>query len=341
MRKKPYVLQFLLCILGMLFLIIDSKTAVRSAAEAIELCIMSVVPALFPLMVLSSLLVSILHAFRIPILEPIGKLCGIPKGAEVFFLVGVLGGYPVGASCISQAWKDGSLPKASAERLLGFCSNAGPPFIFGICGALFADPVVGWALWGTHIISAMISGMILPRNADGYMLVSKRTPISIQETIRRCVGTMAQICGWVVMFRVLTGFLDRWLLWLAPNELRTMLLGCLELTNGCLEMRSISSEGLRFVICNAMLAAGGLCVFMQTSSAVGKLGVGMYIPGKLLHCATSILVSILLQPILFGQCLSAGELALPGLLLGLLLSLFIPMMGIYKKSGSILLHNRL
>ena len=70
---------------GLLFamtaLILDSRCAAGSARDAIELCIGTLIPVLFPLFVLSAMLVPALGALRMPRLS---KILGFPEGGGGF-----------------------------------------------------------------------------------------------------------------------------------------------------------------------------------------------------------------------------------------------------------------
>ena len=111
------------------------------------------------------------------------------------------------------------------------------------------------------------------------------------------MGIMGVVCGWIVLFRVVIAFLDRWILWLFPTEVRVALIGLLELSNGCWELRTIASVPVRFLLCGGMIAVGGLCVSMQTASVTPGLSLRYYALGKLVQLGTSLIVgsSILLR----------------------------------------------
>ena len=137
--------------IGILLLILDSRTALTGAKEAIDLCISSVIPSIFPFLVLSGILTPAICGLNVPILRPLSRILGIPAGSEGIFLTGILGGYPTGAQAVHQAWQRGQLNKEDAQRMLAFCSNSGPSFLFGILGAKFPVFWMLWALWGIHI----------------------------------------------------------------------------------------------------------------------------------------------------------------------------------------------
>ena len=115
---KRRILPGVVAALGMLILILDTKTALWGATQGIDLCIRSVIPSLFPFFLLSGILVKSLMGAKLPLLRPVGRLLGIPKGAEALLISGFLGGYPVGAKCIRDAWNRGGISKQDAERML-------------------------------------------------------------------------------------------------------------------------------------------------------------------------------------------------------------------------------
>ena len=283
---------------AMTLLILDAKTALSGASDGLELCIRVVLPSLFPFIFLSVLLTGSLSGRRIPWLEPLGRLCGIPAGAEGLLAVGLMGGYPAGAQSIAQAYRNGSLSRTDAHRMLGFCSNAGPSFLFGILGTVF-EPAALWALWGIHILSAILTGMLLPGRSMRRISENEGTSPTLPESLERSLKTMASVCGWVILFRVLLAFARRWFLWLLPPDGQILFSGLLELTNGCCLLPEASGPGARFVLASALLAFGGICVCLQTVSVTADLGTGQYFPGKRLQTTISLLLSLPAQRLLY------------------------------------------
>ena len=277
--------------LGMLVLILDSQTALQGAAEGIDLCIRSVIPSLFPFFLLSGILVKSLIGTRFPLLRPVGRMLGIPEGADSLLLSGFLGGYPVGAKSIRDAWACGSLSTEDAHRMLAFCCNAGPAFLFGIAAPLISGRATGWALWAIHIFSAVIIGLFLPgKSTDRVVLRQSATP-GITQHLLDSLKVTAQVCGWIVVFRIILNYLDRWFLWYFPVWGQVSIQGILELAIGCLSLAAISSEEIRFLMCSAMLSFGGCCVALQTRSVTPGLSLKSYFMGKLGQTILSILFS--------------------------------------------------
>ena len=265
---------------AMLLLILDGKTAVRGIYEGIQLCLNSLLPALFPFSVLSILITGSIIGKKIPILAPVCRFCRIPAGCESLFAVGILGGYPVGAQNVMIAFRDGKIPEADARRMAVFCNNAGPSFIFGILGPLFPSPVYLWLLWGIQILSGLITGRLMPGGSrNPQMMQDARVP-SATEAIQIAAKGMVHICSCVVLFRMVLEFLLHWILWYFPSVIQVMISGLLELSNGCLMLYSVESAKLRFILAAVLLSFGGLCVRMQTVSVCDGLDLKSYLPWK-------------------------------------------------------------
>ncbi len=276
-------------------LILDSKTAISGAADGVDLCIRTLIPSLFPFLVICAMLTAGLSGFSVSFLRPLGRLCKIPSGSESLLLIGFIGGYPVGAANIAQAYRSGRLTQEDAQRMLGFCSNAGPSFLFGILAPLFDSPAIPWILWMIHLLSAILVAVLLPGTCNRISLITSETHLSFPKALEQGTKTMALICGWVILFRILLTFLNRWIFCFFPIPAQILLSGVLELSNGCIQLANIQTQGLAFIIASVMLAQGGLCVAMQTRSVTAGLSLKAYFPGKLLQSGFSFLLCLPFQ----------------------------------------------
>jgi len=112
------------------------------------------------------------------------------------------------------------------------------------------------------------------------------------SVILSAAKAMCLVCCWVILFRILIVFLKEWFLWMLPQWAQVLLMGMLELTNGCCELQLISNVQLRFVLCSCMLAFGGVCVLLQTISVTKGLSLVWYLKGKLQQTVFSLLLSL-------------------------------------------------
>lgn len=334
MKKAPKILIGFLASFGMLALILDSRTALTGAADGIDLCLKTVIPALFPFFVLSQLLTGAISGTGIAVLRPLGKLCGIPAGAESILIAGLTGGYPVGAQCIAHAHLSGRLSKSDAQRMLGFCNNAGPAFIFGMSGILFENVYAPPLLWVIHILSAVATAAILPGKSTAQITPLREDPNRQGHVLYSSMRGMATVCGWVIIFRVIIAIAQRWFLWLLPPNIRIFIIGCFELTNGYIGLTGIPNDLQRFALASIFLALGGLCVGMQTISIIGQAGLtpGSYFPGKLIQAAISAAMAIPVASSLFSNTLSSKAYGMAALII----ALSVTATKILKNSSSIL-----
>ena len=107
----------------------------EAVRQGVALCGRSVIPSLFPFFVTVSFAVacgffSLLRQLRLPL------------NAAVF-LLGAVGGYPVGGRTVGELYRAGTISRRQAEALLLYCNNAGPSFILSIAGAGVRQPAGG------------------------------------------------------------------------------------------------------------------------------------------------------------------------------------------------------
>lgn len=273
---------------AMTILILDSRIALEGARKGLDLCLQTVIPSLFPFLMLSNLLLDGFSGTSLPILQTLAKACAIPQGLESILIPAFLGGYPVGAQSVAQAWRDGRIERKDARRLLAFCNNVGPSFLFGIVGTMFTKRYLVWLLWGIQIGSALAWGYLTAGEEPTSAASQPERVGSIPSALTNALKAMGSICGWVILFRVLIAFLQRWFLWLLPEPVQILLIGLLELSNGCCLLGKIGDENLRFLLCCGMLSFGGICVILQTASVAGDLGMDSYLKGKLVQLIFSL-----------------------------------------------------
>lgn len=275
----------------MLVLIFDSRTALSGGTQGVELCLRTVIPSLFPFLFLSGFFSSAFAGTKLGGLTILGRVFSLPTGAEYLLIPAFLGGYPIGAQAVAQAYGSGGMRRDQAERLLAYCSNAGPAFLFGMVINQFGFKYMTWVIWAIQILSAWTASAFFGIR-DSRPSAEKSPALQSSFGMESAVWAMLKICGWIVLFRIVAAFLERWFLWAVPAWLRVTIIGLLELANGCCCLNLIVDEGVRFVICNLLLAFGGLCVAYQTASVCGELKLRDYLAGKLLQgTAASILAA--------------------------------------------------
>lgn len=280
--------------------------ATEYARNGLRLCAMVVIPSLLPFFVLSSLL----SALGLPQLlgrlfeKPMRALFKVSGEGLTPLLLGLTGGYPVGAAALAALVREGRLSREEGERLLPVCNNTGPAFIIGAAGVgVFGSTRWGVLLYICHLLAALTLGVLFSRkqvhetDAPPPPQPSADLLQALPDSVRTAATQMLSLCGFVVFFAVITGLLDELglLSSLAADlslrlgwELgacRALLTGILELSGGIGAMRGLSPTASHLALAAFLLGFGGISVHCQTLSAVEGSGMksARHTVGRLLH----------------------------------------------------------
>ena len=215
-------------------------------------------------------------------------------------LLGLVGGYPVGARTAAELVRRGELSPAEGARLLTFCNNAGPAFAIGVAGvSVFGSTRTGAWLYLLHCAAALLTGLLfcrrpLPVTAMPKRPVPPQTGLTGQflRAVEGAVSAMARVCGFVVFFLVLLRLAEGLI-----GPLPPLAAGVLELTNGILRL---TPDRRGFVTSAALLGWGGLSVHCQTAAVTAGSGISLrlYLPAKAVQAALSAGLAALLAPYL-------------------------------------------
>ncbi len=300
-------------LLMLLSLIGFPAQAVSAARDGVELCLNVILPSLFPFFVLSTLCVELglvqgLGRLLEGLMYPLFRVNGACSGA---FLLGIVGGYPVGARTAIELYQNGQCSRSEAERLLSFCNNSGPAFILGVVGAgIFSSSAAGLWLYGAHVLASVLVGLLFrfyggpEPSRSGPHATEIRTVGFAQAftgSVKSAFSATLNICGFVIFFTVLirmlflTGIISAlaggltWLLGglkMPQAWAESLLSGAIEMTSGVWSLRDVAGDmGDKLCMAAFILGWAGLSVHCQVLSFIGSSGLSTrtYFLGKLLH----------------------------------------------------------
>lgn len=302
-------------------LIIFPDAAKNSAIDGIILCGELIIPSLFPFFVVSSMMSELGIARALGnFLSPVSnKLFGASGFETAAFIIGVTGGYPVGASFISDLRRKGDIGSAEASRMLVFCNNSGPAFIIGAAGiGVFHSASAGLLLYASHILAALIAAVLFRKKekaATYERIGADCVPISeaLTKAVKGSVTAILSVCGFVVAFSVLTGLLDAAgafsvltgrLSVLFGTELhfsRALLTGFLELGNGIGSMEGLAVSPLNLALAAFLLGWGGISVHFQTFSVISGTDIktARYMIGRFFIALLGAVIALLSAVVFF------------------------------------------
>ncbi len=309
-KIKIFGLCCAVCLITYLFLLYPN-IASSGVSTGLSLCSTVLIPSLFPFMVLSSF--ALASGADYPIVRLFGKgavkLLRLPARSVSIFLFSLLGGYPIGPKLIASSVENGELNEHQAQRMLSFCSNAGPAFVvsavgFGILGNINA----GLILLGAQILSSLLialSSSLFEKNKPVYRpMKPSATPISLAfvKAVTDSASAMMMLCAFVVVFAVILGMMDAFgvftilaqSLHMEPQLVTAVISGFLEVTSGC--KAAAECKGMiSILLCCLFTAFSGLSVLFQVRSILRNVGIrfGPYLLSKLFHSGISTGIALL------------------------------------------------
>ena len=322
MKRATFLASIAVVLAAFAALIEAPAEALAGAKRGLEVCAGVIVPALLPFLIVSALLTGLglpqlLAKAAGPLFQ---RLFGISGAAAAPFLLGLTGGYPVGAAATAELCRRGELGGEEGTYILPFCNNTGPAFIIGATGlGVFSSVSAGVVLYVCHILSAVAVGVLfsLGRPRAAPAAASPPAPVRslvtvLPESVKSAVTSTLNICGYVVFFSVLTALLDALgiftsaaaylasRLGLELSFTRALLTGFLELGSGVSAMRNLSLTPLNLALASFVLGFGGLSVHCQTLAAVDgtEIRTARHFAGRLLHGALGAVFTFLLASVL-------------------------------------------
>ena len=311
-----HVFLTLLAVVVACALLLFPQLSASAVTASLSICADSIIPSLFPFMILTDLWIVSGCA------DYVGRLSArwmcayfhMPGISASALITGAVGGFPLGAKTVASLYTDGKLTKEQSEHLLLFCSNAGPAFIFGFIGQrIFQSNAAAALLWGIHLVGAILLGVLFRPKDRPLPSTDPDTPApkpmgeSLVCAITKAGFDTIRICIFVTLFTIVSTFIEA----ILPAVFKTtvlspLLFGVIELASSTAHCQHITPHAA-FVLLSILLAWNGCCVHLQVSSVVSqsKLSMRKYFIGKTMHMLISLLLSLLCAPLLFGVPLHA------------------------------------
>ena len=195
---------------GMITAVVYSRECSKGIMNGISFCAEALVPSLFVFMALTAYIVNsgageyISRPFRF-----MSKLMRLPKEAITAVILAAVGGYPIGAGCVSSLYKNGVLSESEAAKTAYIAVAAGPGFIIGYVGrSLLNSPSAGNILLLSQISAVIVNGIIVGCTVKSQPPVHRKKPSeSADNALVRSVGSAMEatfsMCSMVLIFSAL------------------------------------------------------------------------------------------------------------------------------------------
>lgn len=306
MKKKLYSLLILTVLLFTIFYIfINSNTINNAIYFSYELFIKNIFPSLFPMFIISYILVEIgiPNVLASIFCKVFNKLFLVKSQASFVFFMSLLTGFPSSAKYIDMLIEKNKIDQNDASKILTFTFFSNPLFIVNTVGIMFFNNVnIGFIIFISHIIGNVCVGIIF-RN---YNKITSYEIKSIKESIKDLVykinssnfftiflngikdaiNTMILIFGIIISFQIIISILN----------INIFFKGIIEMTTGLKLISYNNNLYIKIFLSTFFISFGGLCIHTQIMNILNKKRV-KYLPfilARIIHGIISSIIAIIL-----------------------------------------------
>lgn len=298
---------------SLVLILCRSEIAIQYITRGLLLCAKTVIPSLFPFMVLSEIIVTgrLLDRPLGRVTRPLGRLLLLPTAGCTAVILGLVCGFPVGAKCAVLAAREGLLSKEEAERTVAIANAPSSAFLISAVGVtLWENRAFGTALYACVLLSSLLVGILLARiskskhksqeNRDTVCDFPPRFGAKIfTDAVASATHSILLVCAYVIFFSALvgtlSGFLDRGCL---SGEGVAALFSIFELSGGVSRIAALGNTLHAAILTALAVGWSGLSVHCQVLSICDGSNLSLR-PYFLSRVLSAILCALLLGILLF------------------------------------------
>lgn len=266
-RRITSYLKFPLLVLTVAVLIKYSSVITTAILAGINLAVRSIIPSLFPFLILSDLLICT-NDTKVGVFGRFfSRLFGLPASAGNAFLCGSFSGFPIGVKCAADLYSRTSISKQNLERLIGFVNNPSPAFVISAVGAMRSNTLEGVWLYTSVLLSAVITGIVFSKRekiSPASKLASEENKFNLVSSIKNAAYTSISISAYIIFFSALLGVIDAIF---SSAEITLLCSLFLEIGNAAsLLAKSSLDKHVSLIMTSFALGFSGISVHMQARS---------------------------------------------------------------------------
>lgn len=281
-EKKSKLISFLIYALSAVILIIDHKIVLAGIREGLAVCARYIVPSLFMLCVVCTVLISSPYADNLftGVLSRVFGL-GQKSGVSVFF--GLIAGFPSGAMGACELYENGLISKRDCEKIVYFTNNAGLAFIIGTVGALMRDHRFAVILWIAQTLASLTLTNLF-RGKEREVFVAKtlrRDQISLVDAVKKGAVSMLTVCAFVCFFTAVRLLIVNILENYIKNAVGLgFIISFLEIGNAVGYASTLSRHAN--ILCSFSVGFGGLSAILQSVAVCPCVRISRYVIARIL-----------------------------------------------------------
>lgn len=280
-RRYPSFGQVFFCLMSTFCFVLilrNPDVAIEYMGRGLSLCARTVIPSLFPFMVISELMVrsgageSLGRLFS----RPMRYLFGLSGAGCTAVVLGSLCGFPVGARTAVALYDRNAISRRECEHLLTFCNCPSSAFLVTAVGvSLFGNRRLGSVLYfcvlGVSFLVGFIARFFLRHEQAGRDHPHHPSGLHpggaemFTASVSGAASGMLTVCAYVIFFSTLSGTLSCLVRVCGGMEPRlfALLCGFLELSGGISEASGLPDGRQALILTTAIAGWSGLSVHCQ------------------------------------------------------------------------------
>ncbi len=269
-KRKIYIKEKLitsLSLLSLLLLLLFSEKVAADIQNGAILAFRSVVCSVFPFMILSDLITSFTGFNDGGILSSIfERVFRINGTALPAFLLGALGGFPIGIRIAVELLECGMISEDEYKRLISFIPLPSPAFIISAVGGMRGSISDGIALYIIMLLSSVFLGMLFGMGKHSSHVKGILPPRRYELTlsIKNAALSSLNICAFIALFSSVSGICEALFHSLTASAAISMVL---EIGTAARLISSIEvGEEISFVMTAFAVCFSGLSMHAQACS---------------------------------------------------------------------------
>ena len=269
-KKPSNSMVILVFVIITILLLLNQSVIKNSLQNSLKMCATSVIPSIFPFMILSDFLVgNLMESKGSQIRFYFCKCFGLSEAAFWPFIIGNVCGFPLGPKAAIDLYKQGAISKEECQRLLGFANNPSLAFVISGVGMGMRQSLSdGLVLYSAVVISSCILGAATRVNTG---FTAKANNISKQKysfvaSVKDSASSIIAVCSYIVFFSMITDII---MLHIKHPLISPLLASVLEIGTAANHIsKSTIPRVLNLPATAFALGFSGLSVYMQTLSFV-------------------------------------------------------------------------
>ena len=306
MKKYSNQIIILFSFLILILVFLNKSLVTESILSSFYIWYNTLVPSMFPMIVLSDILITYnsYNIIPIKITKYISKLFNISNNAVIIFILSIISGFPTNAIIINKAINNKNITKDEAEHLLLFCNFANPLFILETVGTFYLkNNSFAIIILISHILSNIIIGIIFRKNnhpKNNYIIdtfKSQNFGDVLSNAIYKSINSLLMIAGTITLFLILTTLITH--IFNLNNCLSLIIKSLLEMTMALSYLSNLNiSSTLKVVISSMIISFSGLSIHLQVISSLENIKYKSYLKGRILSSIISGVISLIIIKII-------------------------------------------